>query len=59
MFNDNWFLFLLIVMLAFSADGSISQREIAVMLSILFALTLTEFPNSSEDPNNCFCNKSI
>ncbi len=59
MFEDNWFLFLLIVMLAFSADGNFTQRELTVMLSILFALTLTEFPSSSEDNNNCFCNKNI
>ncbi len=57
MFDDNWYLFLLIVMLAFFADGSISNREATVMLAILFALTLT---NSSEEPasaSGCFCNK--
>lgn len=41
MFNDNWYLFLLIIMLAFFSDGNISNREGAVMIAILFALTLT------------------
>ena len=56
MFNDNWYLFLLIVMLAFFADGEINSREATVMLFILFALTLT---NSSEGTatTSCFCNK--
>lgn len=63
MFNDNWYLFLLIVMLAFFSDGEISSREAIVMLAILFALTITNVPTTDEDDDtsgqNCFCNHSI
>ncbi|MDE6302239.1 MAG: hypothetical protein K2M36_01440 [Clostridia bacterium] len=62
MFNDNWFLFLLIVMLAFFADGDISNREAIVMLAILFALTITNVPSTDDDDDtsrNCFCNHTI
>ena len=57
MFDDNWYLFLLIVMLAFFADGNISDREATVMLAILFALTLTNNLNSDASTTGCFCNK--
>ena len=67
MFEDNWYLFLLLVMLSFFADGEISTREAYVMLSILVGLTLTN--NLEEEENatdngtttttsNCFCNKT-
>lgn len=62
MFDDNWFLFLLIIMIVFISDGDFSQREICVMLAILAALALT---NSSSSDNsdtvsaNCFCNKTV
>ena len=63
MFNDNWYLFLLIVMLAFFADGEISSREAIVMLAILFALTITNVPTDDDDDEdtsrNCFCNHTI
>jgi len=62
MFNDNWYLFLLIVMLAFFADGNISNREAVVMLAILFALTLTNVPSTDDNADgtrNCFCNHTI
>lgn len=62
MFNDNWYLFLLIVMLVFFADGEISQREAAVMLGILFALTITNNLDGTDDDTattNCFCNKTL
>lgn len=60
MFNDNWYLFLLIVMLAFFADGDINRTETAVMLAILLALTLTNGSETSNDSvsTNCFCDKS-
>lgn len=58
MFNDNWYLFLLIVMLAFFADGEISNREGAVMLGILFALTVTNGTEEQTATSNCFCNKT-
>ncbi len=59
MFDDNWYLFLLIVMLAFFADGNISDREATVMLAILFALTLTNSSSGSDaaSSSGCFCNK--
>lgn len=59
MFEDNWYLFLLIVMLAFFADGNVSQREAAVMLAILFALSLTNDASNSSGTttSGCFCNK--
>lgn len=59
MFDDNWYLFLLIVMLAFYSDGNISQREATVMLAILFALTLTNVPSEQDSATttNCFCNR--
>lgn len=56
MFTDNWYLFMLIVMLVFASDGNISTTETAVMISILFALCLT--CGSSDDPEDrdrCFC----
>lgn len=67
MFEDNWYLFLLLVMLSFFADGEISNREAYVMLSILVGLTLTNDLESAEDEtenttqtanSNCFCNKT-
>ena len=58
MFDDNWYLFLLIVMLAFYSDGNISQREATVMLAILFALTLTNVPSDTNTTTSgCFCNR--
>ena len=39
-FNENGCLFLLIVMAVFASDGKVSSTETAVMLSILFALTV-------------------
>ncbi len=39
-FNENWFLFLLVVMTVFASDGSVSSTETAVMIAILFALTV-------------------
>ena len=66
MFEDNWYLFLLLVMLSFFADGEISNREAYVMLSILLGLTLTnnleeadETQNGAQTTaSNCFCNKT-
>ena len=49
MFENNWYLFLLIVFLVFSGDGVLSTTEIAVMGAILLALTL------SNNENNCLC----
>ena len=39
-FNENWFLFLLIVMAVFASDGKVSSTETAVMIAVLFALTV-------------------
>ena len=65
--NENWFLFLLIVMLAFASAGTVSSTETAVMLAILFALTvagptLTSSDDTSSNPDtttdtSCFCNR--
>ena len=57
MFENNWYLFLLIVFLVFSGDGALSGTEIAVMGAILLALTLSS--NTETDNNNggCFCGK--
>jgi hypothetical protein len=49
MFENNWYLFLLIVFLVFSGDGALSSTEIAVMGAILLALTLTS------NDGNCCC----
>lgn len=59
MFDDNWFLFVLIIMLVFLQDGDLSQREIFVMLAILTALSMTNNLSSTwdDDTRNCFCNK--
>lgn len=56
MFDDNWFLFLLIIMLVFLHDGKFSQREIFVMLAILAALSMTNDLQEtiSADSRNCF-----
>ena len=51
-FDENWFLFLLIVMTMFASDGRVSSTETAVMLSILFALTVagpTLVPRDGQD----------
>jgi hypothetical protein len=58
MFTDNWFLFLLIVMLVFASDGAISQTETAVLLAILFALCLCCNVCNEDAPDDCFCNRS-
>lgn len=63
-FNENWFLFLLIVMAVFASDGNVSGTETAVMLAILFALTVAgptltsaDGDNDGDDNRNCFCNR--
>lgn len=51
-FDENWFLFLLIVLTVFASDGRVSSTETAVMLSILFALTVagpTLVPRDGQD----------
>lgn len=53
MFENNWYLFLLIVFLVFSGDGMLSSTEIAVMGAILLALTF------SNNENNCCCGNTI
>ena len=53
MFDNNWYLFLLIVFLVFAGDGGLNYTEIAVMGAILLALTLTEGSNTSG--NRCCC----
>ena len=59
MFDDNWFLFLLIIMLVFLQDGKFSQREIFVMLAILAPLSMTNDLQEtiSADSRNCFSAK--
>lgn len=56
MFEDNWYLFLLVVFLAFSSDGKMSTREIAVMGAVLFALCMTA-GCPSETSDGCFCGR--
>lgn len=56
MFEDNWFLFLLIIMAVFNMDGTFSEREIAVMMSILFALTMTN--NTCTGSTNTMFNRT-
>lgn len=59
MFNNNWFLFLLIIMLVFASDGTISQTETAVLLAILFALCICCGCSDDDSLNDdCFCNRS-
>lgn len=54
MFEDNWYLFLLVIFLAFSSDGDMSTREIAVMGAVLFALCMTaNCPSDSRSGCNC------
>lgn len=57
MFNDNWFLFILVILLLFSSDGNINGTENAVLIAIVFALFLTEgnsniFGNCNNNNNN-------
>lgn len=59
MFNDNWYLFLLIVMLVFFADGNVSQQEGAVLLAIVFALAITNTPTTDTTTTSCFCNHDM
>lgn len=63
MFEDNWYLFLLIVMIVFISDGDFSRRETAVMIGILAALAFTNSSDSdttsSTATSNCFCNKTL
>lgn len=66
-FNENWFLFLLIVMAVFASDGTVSGTETAVMLAILFALTVagptlvssdgTSANPDTTDDTSCFRNR--
>lgn len=64
-FNENWFLFLLIVMAVFASDGTVSTTETAVMIAILFALTVAGptlvsrdvSDDAADDARNCFCNR--
>ena len=58
---------MVIVMLAFASDGTVSSTETAVMLAILFALTvagptLMSSDDTSSNPDtttdtSCFCNR--
>lgn len=57
MFEDNWYMFLLIIFLIFASDGNMSNREIAVMGAVLFALTMTA-NCPSEQTDDCFCNRN-
>ena len=63
MFEDNWYLFLLIVMIVFISDGDFSRRETAVMIGILAALAFTNSSDfdttSTSGMSNCFCNKTL
>ncbi len=61
MFEDNWYLFLLIVMIAFVSDGDFSKKETAVMLAVLAALAFTNNADldTTTSTSNCFCNKTL
>lgn len=61
MFEDNWYLFLLIVMIVFISDGDFSRRETAVMIGILAALSFTNSTDTDTTTStcNCFCNKTL
>lgn len=61
MFEDNWYLFLLIVMIVFISDGDFSRRETAVMIGILAALAFTNSTDTDTTTGtcNCFCNKTL
>jgi len=61
MFEDNWYLFLLIVMIVFISDGDFSRRETAVMIGILAALAFTNNADTdtTTSTSNCFCNKTL
>ena len=61
MFEDNWYLFLLIVMIVFISDGDFSRRETAGMIGILAALAFTNNADtdSTTSTSNCFCNKTL
>ena len=61
MFEDNWYLFLLIVMIAFVSDGEFSKKETAVMLAVLAALAFTNNADTdaTTSASNCFCNKTL
>ncbi|NLZ25606.1 MAG: hypothetical protein GX891_04000 [Clostridiales bacterium] len=41
MFTDNWYLFILIVLLLFSTDG-IDATENALLIAIVFTLTMCQ-----------------
>lgn len=58
MLGDNWYLFLLIIMIIFLSDGNLSQRETTVMLAILGALALTDSSDNAVS-TDCFCNRNI
>ncbi len=58
MLGDNWYLFLLIIMIIFLSDGNLSQRETTVMLAILGALALTDSSDNTVS-TDCFCNRNI
>lgn len=58
MFTDNWFMFLLIIMLVFSSDGSISNTESTVFIFMLFALVVSCGCQGENSDDNCFCNRN-
>lgn len=49
MFEDNWMLFVLILLLIFSANDGISNTEAAVLIGTVLALVLSE-----NEALNCF-----
>lgn len=42
MFEDNWMLFVFILLIVFGGDGTISNTELAVLLASVLAILLTE-----------------
>ncbi|MEG1663035.1 MAG: hypothetical protein RR338_03525 [Clostridia bacterium] len=56
MFANNWYMFLLIVMMVFSGDGEITRTESTVMIAILGALCMSCCCNGeSEENSGCGC----
>ncbi|MEG2541290.1 MAG: hypothetical protein RSB59_05940 [Clostridia bacterium] len=59
MFANNWYMFLLIVMMVFSGDGEITRTESTVMIAILGALCMSCCCNGeSEENSGCGCGGS-
>lgn len=58
MFDNNWMLFVLILIIVFSGNGGIIGTELAVLIAAVLAIVLSECGclNGLFGTNDCCCN---